>query len=394
MKITGIICEFNPLHNGHAYLLRQAQETVVCVMSGNSTQRGEFAVTDKYSRAEAALKCGADLVLELPFPWCSGSARYFARTGVQILDAVGADTLLFGSECGDIEKLTQAAECVCGREFEEKYSQACGSFGRNTAAYLNTLFSLCGFSAKSNDILGIEYIRELINSHSKIRPHTVARKGTDYRSSELTDGELPSATALRTRISSPQNAAYMPKASYDILRREIELGNAPADMERIGDAILAFFRLHEPKYFTDNEIAETGAGIANLLCRAARESRSFSEMLERAATKSYTNSRIRRTLLYCMTGVRYADLDESPAYVNLLAANSAGRELLGALRSRKDIPIKILTKPSDCDSLSGRAKRQAELAYKLEALYTLSMENHRTAGDVLRHSPFIESELG
>ncbi len=126
MSVFCIICEFNPLHNGHKFLLRRARELgaekIVCIMSGNATQRGELAITDKYLRAEAAVKCGADLVLELPFPWCASSADFFAVAGVNIAAAVG-DTLLFGSECANVEFLRRAAECCEGSEFGEMYSK-------------------------------------------------------------------------------------------------------------------------------------------------------------------------------------------------------------------------------------------------------------------------------
>ena len=107
--VTGIICEFNPFHKGHQYLLRRAREhgaeTVVCAMSGNFVQRGDFAVADKFARAEMAVRCGADLVLELPTPWAMAGAETFARGGVELLAKAGCDTLAFGSECGDLTAL-------------------------------------------------------------------------------------------------------------------------------------------------------------------------------------------------------------------------------------------------------------------------------------------------
>ena len=122
MKITGIICEYDPFHNGHAYLLRQARansDVVVCVMGGNFTQRGSMAMADKYTRAEAALRGGADLVLELPYPFCSASAEYFASAGVDILSSIGAERICFGSERGDVQELMRVAELANFEAFEE-----------------------------------------------------------------------------------------------------------------------------------------------------------------------------------------------------------------------------------------------------------------------------------
>jgi len=115
-KAVGVICEFNPFHNGHAHFLRKVKEAfpqkpVVCVMSGNFVQRGSFAIQEKYSRAKCAVLCGADLVLELPFPFSSLSAESFARSAVSVLNEIGVvDTLAFGCECTDAEALFHCAE--------------------------------------------------------------------------------------------------------------------------------------------------------------------------------------------------------------------------------------------------------------------------------------------
>ena len=126
MSTFGIVCEFNPFHRGHQYLLDEAHsrgaDRIVCVMSGNTLQRGEFAVSDAYVRAEIAVRCGADLVLELPFPWCSGSAEQFARGAIAVLRNA-CDTVIFGSECGEMELLCRAAELASSDTFREKYRE-------------------------------------------------------------------------------------------------------------------------------------------------------------------------------------------------------------------------------------------------------------------------------
>ena len=129
MKISGIICEYNPFHAGHAYLIKEAKKSadaVICVMSGQFTQRGEAAILDKFSRAKTAILGGADLVLELPMPFSAASARYFATAGVSLLDMVGADHVVFGSESGEIAALSELAERSLSEEFlkeKEKFLQ-------------------------------------------------------------------------------------------------------------------------------------------------------------------------------------------------------------------------------------------------------------------------------
>lgn len=125
-KISAIICELNPLHEGHIYLFQRAKENAQCliaIMSGNFVQRGECAVFDKYTRAASAVNAGADLVLELPFPWCSGSAAFFARAGVHIAESVGCTHLYFGSETGDLHALQLVAETLNTREFQTEFQR-------------------------------------------------------------------------------------------------------------------------------------------------------------------------------------------------------------------------------------------------------------------------------
>ena len=126
--VIGIVCEFDPLHRGHARLLSHARalgaDTVVCAMSGSFTQRGSFAALSKTARAEMAVRCGADLVLELPTPWAMSPAETFARGGVRLLALAGADTLLFGSECGDLPALRCLADCLDSPTFADHLTAA------------------------------------------------------------------------------------------------------------------------------------------------------------------------------------------------------------------------------------------------------------------------------
>ena len=178
---VGIICEFNPFHNGHAYLLKKAHELgdcVICVMSGRTVQRGTVAVTDPYTRAEIALLGGADLVLELPFPWSSGSAAYFASTGVNILSSLGVDCLLFGSECGDMDTLRSAAEVVRSDEFIARYTALCREGEGSAAAYRKALQEqFPQNSMGANDLLGVAYLEAIAAQNSSIIPYTVRRLG-------------------------------------------------------------------------------------------------------------------------------------------------------------------------------------------------------------------------
>ncbi|MBO5845419.1 MAG: nucleotidyltransferase family protein [Clostridia bacterium] len=388
MSVYGIVSEFNPFHNGHKYLIDSARadgaDTIVCIMSGESVQRGELAITDKYYRAEMALRCGADLVLELPFPWCSAGAEGFARAGVHIAGAF-CDTLFFGSECGDIGLLCDAAE-ICGAEgFAEEYkSRLVGSTGA-AEAYFGMLEERMGRSFSSNDILGIEYIKAARELGKDLSFRTVKRIGGGYLDEEAVEGELQSATAIRRLIftNGVESASeYMPSACVEILRKAFD-GGEISDMSKVGDAMRLFFRLTSAEDLEG--IADVDEGLASRICRVAREAVS-SDMLEALRTKRYTDSRLRRAMLFCLTGVKKEDISAYPSYVNMLGANARGCKLLAS--KRRDSSIAVLAKAADIPS-GDRSRRQAELADRICALYSMSLLRERPMSDMMRRSPII-----
>ena len=148
MTTVGIICECNPMHGGHEYLIRRAKKErdvrVLCVMSGCFVQRGEAAIAEPYLRAEALVRAGADAVVELPFPSAASGAEFFARAGVEILSRLGADEIWFGSECGDIDLLRRAAEVCESAEFQSLYAQSTADNSGTAEAYFDILQRLCG----------------------------------------------------------------------------------------------------------------------------------------------------------------------------------------------------------------------------------------------------------
>ena len=191
MKSVGIICECNPFHSGHRYLIEQARmhgaDCIVCVMSGYFTQRGEAAIADPYARARALLKGGADLVLELPYPYSSASAEFFASAGVSILSRLSVDELWFGSECGDIGLLSRGAEIAMSDEFLQRYGQSTAGTGGTAQAYFDCLCEQLGKTVElsSNDILGIAYLCAVKRQCASVKPITVKRLGSAYLEREL-----------------------------------------------------------------------------------------------------------------------------------------------------------------------------------------------------------------
>ncbi len=413
MRTSGVICEFNPFHNGHAYLLSRMREEVgedgwvICLMSGRFVQRGETAMADPYLRARMALAGGADLVLELPFPWSAGSAEHFAAAGVRILSRLGVDTLTFGSECGDHRLLSQAAEIVSDPTFGETFATLCRMGVGTTAAYTEAMRRMAdtadqafpkGFPS-SNDLLGIAYLRALkqVKGESGHAPaaSVVTRMGAGYREDVLTEGAFPSATALRVLL---REAACdpvtleamldgtMPAESLAALLETIRRGDAPLESERLMPLYHAFYRLKTPTDLA--HFAEWGGGLAGHICRHARESATAESFFESLSTKQYTDARLRRALLFGAVRVTEGDLRAAPAYTTLLAANRRGCAYLKAWqKTNRDAEdsFTVVTKPADAPE--GRQRELGELA---DGLFTLCFPAPRGAGEMYRRGPWIQ----
>ena len=372
MKTLGIVAEYNPFHNGHLYHLRQSRalsgaDCVIAVMSGNYTQRGEPALVDKWARAEMALLCGIDLVIELPFTYAMGSAEYFAFGAVKLLDSLGAvDSLCFGSESGSLEKLMEAASILAdepdGYKLALKQELAAGrSFpaARQSAlsSYLKAQYDrddLSDVLDSANNILGIEYLKALRRLKSSIRPLTLERIGNQYHSAELT-GELSSATSIRRiiaenpwREAKKQLAVTLPGTVLSILEREFELGRGPVLPTDFDMLLLSLLRR-----MTVEEIAALPymeEGLENRFKSAAENAGSFDELLKAVCTRRYTCTRIQRILFSLMTGLtvdlfNFFNETGGPAYIRILGFNDTGRLLLSTVRDRTKLPL--ITKAAD-----------------------------------------------
>ncbi|MCI8611951.1 MAG: nucleotidyltransferase family protein [Clostridiales bacterium] len=350
-KISAVICELNPLHTGHAFLFQKAKEDAQCliaVMSGNFVQRGECAIFHKYDRAVSAVEAGADLVLELPYPWCSGSAEFFAAAGVHIVQSIGATHLYFGSETGDLHALQLAASVINSDAFQKQFPGV-GQAGVRREELLSQLCPslIPGFLSGANDILGTEYCRRL----NKTIPVPVKRL------------DCTGASALRASIT----------------QEILESGKNPEGIvlsQRLADILFYFLRCADvpPEGF-----AEGGGGVIQRLMWAAREAVDGMDLFARASTKQYTNARFRRGALFAMTKTTLDMLRVMPNFTRVLAANAIGRAFLSEIR-REKVPVQIITNHRERSVLSIVGASQYAHAGKADALYTLCMEPPRPAG--------------
>lgn len=373
MKHIGIICEYNPFHAGHAHLLDTVKSdgVVICLMSGNFTQRGEAAILPPHERARMALLHGADLVLELPFPYSAGSARYFATAGVRALMGVGADTLAFGSESANATALLEAAEVTMQADFQEKVANGVKNKG-DAALYFEALGEE---RIGPNDILALEYARAVHARGDKMALYPVLRVGAGYHDAELGEG-FPSATALRAKLARGEDiSADLPGGADEVFCQAVADGLAPADTARLGAPMLAALRAISANSAVTGAknaaFADCGGGLLERLYRVSANATDYESLCRLAATKKYTDGRIRRALLYILSGVTRADLSSPPAYLRLLGANERGREFLAKTRKTRTVPV--VTKPADIAALGARALRQQQLSSISDGLYALCL---------------------
>ena len=374
MRTFGIICEYNPFHTGHAWQLGELrrrfgkESAVVCAMSGNFVQRGDFAVVRKHARAEAAVRGGADLVLEVPTPWAAASAEGFARGGVGVLAGTGVvDTLAFGSECADTEKLQRVAACLTEEDFADALHAELDKGNSFAAARERAAEKSRGADAlvlrDANDILGVEYCKAL--SGTGIAPLALSRRGVDHDGGAA--GEFASASYLREKLLAGEPcSAYLTPDMVRLYEAERMAGRAPVTMTNAQRAMLTRLRMMTEDDFSRYD--EGGEGLYHRLYDASRTAASVEELLAAAKTKRYAYARLRRTVLRM-----YLDIEEVPEtvpYLRVLACNERGRALLKQMKKTATLPI--LTKSADVRELSDDAQRLFAIEARATDLYTLA----------------------
>ena len=375
MKTIGIIAEYNPFHRGHEAQLRLLRSrfgadcAIAVALGGCFTQRGEPALFTKYARAEAAVRCGADLILELPLPWAASSAEGFARGGVGVLSALGnVDILAFGSECADPGKLERISLLTADGRYDALLREALAAGVGFAAARQRALEALAGealpeLSAR-NDILAVEYLRALKARGSAMTPLPLPRFG-----------EFPPASELRKKADF---LPELPEGAAAVFRRETEMGRR-AEPERLDAAILARLRS-----MTEAELAAlpgAAEGLQNRLKKAAAAAGSVEELVALATTKRYPAARIRRMALAALLGIP-ADREKGlPPYLRVLGLNGKGAKLLHDARPA----LPVITKPADG---SGDI---FELEARACGIYALTFpEASRRRGDLdYRATPFV-----
>lgn len=400
MKVLGIIAEYNPFHNGHFYHLQESVRTAspdytVCVMSGNFTQRGEPAMADKWIRASAAVENGIDLVLELPFAFACNNAEYFAAGAVDILNRLGCVThLSFGSEAGELSLLSGAAEYLSHEDEELKnsikeFADQGLSFPKARyeavkkcmgTAYSNVLMS-------ANNILAVEYLKQLHLTGSKIEPMTVKRYGTGYHDKGFFEN-IASATAIRHQLSKSGSmkeiSEFLPDKTYQVLQ-SIDRG--------VNISFNEFYQLLIYKILTSEtellgSVLSATEGLENRVKKAAVESVDMDTMIKAVLSKRYTYTRIHRLLTHILIHLdkesfRYI-WDNRINYARVLGFSQRGASLLKQIKKEELSTIPILT------NINREISRDSEewklLKYDITASDIYNLVTH---GEIYSHSDYV-----
>ena len=366
MKVNGIVAEYNPFHNGHAYQMQHAKEATgadytIIVMSGNFMQRGAPALLDKFTRAKMALECGADLVLELPICYAASSAEFFAKGSVALFDKLGVTTnLCFGSECGNIDTLSRIAEIFYTEPEPYVESLRCNlkkgmSFPiARTWALLQYAPSLSDDKdvlSSPNNILGIEYLKALKELNSPIVPFTLKREFSGYHDTELHDCSS-SASAIRKVLMNIPASPYLPKNISAQLGEQLPPGslsiiqnewNFSCPVEADDFSLLLKYRLLSEPHESLCKYQDVSEELSNRIIRNRNQFRSFGQFCTLLKTKELTYSRISRSLLHILLSITTEDMhayqDNSCSYARILGFRKEHTDVLRAMKDHASIPI-------------------------------------------------------
>ncbi|WHY03471.1 nucleotidyltransferase [Neobacillus sp. DY30] len=401
MKAVGVIVEYNPFHNGHAYHLQAAKEIAdadiaIAVMSGNFLQRGEPALVSKWYRTKMALLNGVDIVLELPYRFATQKAETFANGAISILDAIGCHSLCFGSESGDISSFLQTADYLETHKerFEEKIKMNIKtgvSYPRALSLSFQSLSSPENLLSldKPNNILGYHYVKSIIQQKSSIIPLTVKRKNADYHDEHFATETIASATSIRKALfmnkekrSSIQQ--YVPEATSTLLKEYLTEYGQLHQWENYWSYLR--YRLIHTSSEELSEFYEVEEGIEHRLIAAALDSTNFKEFMQKIKTKRYTWTRLQRICVHILTNTKKIDMKstaEAASYLRLLGMTRNGKEYLNKYKSQFALPLVA--------KLSAYKEKDILLDVKASRVYSFGIANQ--ASNSLLHQEYKQPPI-
>lgn len=366
MQSVGIIAEYNPFHNGHFYHIQKIREkypsaTLVLVMSGNFTERGEVSIIDKWKKTEIALKASVDIVIELPFPFSTQSADFFSYGAITLLEMMHVDRVIFGSESDCLDDLTLIAKAQLENEDFDHLVKVYSKLGENYPTALSkALFDITGKKITTpNDLLGISYIKTILKNHYRIKAETIKRED-NFHNQELST--ICSASAIRRALKNGQNVKdYVPDFVYPYLTEDLHFQED-------------YFSLLKYKILTDSDLSYyhlIEEGIDQKMKKEVLKADSYEDFTLRIKSKRYTYNKLQRTLnaILCNFTKEQAENWRRISYIRILGFNDKGRSYLNMIKHKVDVPIiSKMTKHKD-----------SMLAFELETtkIYALSLSTEK-----------------
>ena len=336
MKAIGIIAEYNPFHNGHLYHLNKIKEeypdyTIILVMNGNFTERGEVTIIDKWKRCDIALELGIDLVIELPFPFATQSADFYAYGAITLLEKLQVEKVIFGSESNNIEDLKLIAETqINNSEFDKLVKVYCKLGNNYPTALSKALEDLTSKKITTpNDLLGISYIKAIVENNYKIIPETIKRTN-NYHDKKLTNS-FSSATSIRESLK--ENLDIKKQVPLNTLKRLDNLHYM--DM---------YFNILKYKIITEDNLEKyqtVETGMNKKLKDIITKVNSYNELIKNLKSKKDTYNKISRMLLHILCNFTKEDANsfKDITYVRILGFNNTGKKYLNIVKKDLDVPI-------------------------------------------------------
>lgn len=392
LKSSGIIAEYNPFHNGHQFHIEETRrltgaDIIIAVMSGNFTQRGEMAIADKWARAELAVKGGCDLVVELPAVFACSHASSFARSGINILQNLGADFISFGSECGSLSLLQSVATKLDDRRVLleasiEKALKEGLSWPRARQEAMKEFLTEeeLAVLAEPNNILALEYLKYM----NKSQPVTVRREGTGYHEMEAR-GRFASASYIRQQLEEGADVSdWMPNAIPDFAV------SVPASVET-KHRNRTLFRMTAQKILTMtaeelDEISAGDEGLGNKAKKVIRSCRSLDDLAEALKSKRYTRTRVQRFAAQILLGITRDDVLQAKDYVRVLAFNEKGSQYLKQVKKTKICSLPIIT------NINKELQNYPEIYNTIEKdILASDLWNLAAGRELYRYSDFVKT---
>ena len=379
MESIGLIAEYNPFHNGHLYQLKKIREkykdaTIILILSGNFTERGDVSIIDKFKKTKIALLSGIDLVIELPFPFATESADYFSYGAITLLEQLHVDKLIFGSESNDLETLNLIATTELNNEDFDKlvkiYSKMGESYPKSVALAIKDLTNK--EITTPNDLLGLSYLKTILKYHYKIIPETIKRTN-NYHDLDI-NNHIASGTAIR-------NALKKNKSIEDLV--------PPTTLKYLNDLhfIDDYFPILKYKIVTEKDLTiynTVDEGIDKLLKKEILNATSYDDFITRIKSKRYTYNKLTRMLLNILTNFtkerkkQFKDI----TYIRILGFNEPGKKYLNSIK--KDLTIPIISKIS--------RNKDPMLEYELETTKIYNILNNSNSLNEEEYHKIIKGE--